>query len=773
MEKRLIAKDRHIIHVILQSTLVRDSQGRPLHIIGQIVDISARKQTEEALQESEQRWLFALDGSGDGVWDWNVQTGKVFYSKRWKVMLGYDEHEIGETPEERSSRVHPDDWAIATEKLQQHLRGEAPVCFEHRVRCKDGSYKWVLDRGKIMREPSTRPLRVVGTHTDITYRKRSEQEIRRLNEKLEQHVLERTAALRATNVALEHEIAERQRAQQLLQHRTARIIAHQAALLELAKSDHADFNAALNRILATDAKTLAVERVSYWAFTEDRSAIICENLYKLSEDRHERELRLEACQYPRYFQAVEAQRLIAADDARSDPHTSEFTEDYLKPAGIVSMMDVPVWLRGKVVGIVCHEHTGPLRHWAIEEQDFAASIADMVSLSLEVAERKRAEMAARKRAASASSPKTSTKSGGWNRSTPESCFTSARVTKIWGALAKAAEQPNSFSNRCIGRRRIFQGPFGKPKTRPFFRNGISHRPARWIDSLDLGSQLSNSEWQRPAYRSAGVAEDITERKRLEEQIRRHSEELEEQVEQRTARLQELERQRAESEKLAAAGRIAARIAHEINNPLAGIKNSFLLIKDAVPSSHRYYDYVGRIEREIDRIARIIRQMFDLHRPERESVRRFRLDETIEDIVVLLKSSSHERGVTLESETRQASEVIVLPEGLIRQVLYNLVQNAIEASSPGGVVNISAAVAPEQIIIKVTDHGHGIPVELRPHIFEPFFTTKAGLADGGLGLGLSVSQSIIEAMKGSLDFESAAGQGTVFRITLPLGNNHAE
>jgi hypothetical protein len=130
-------------------------------------------------------------------------------------------------------------------------------------------------------------------------------------------------------------------------------------------------------------------------------------------------------------------------------------------------------------------------------------------------------------------------------------------------------------------------------------------------------------------------------------------------------------------------------------------------------------------------------------------------------------------VTLESETSQASAVIVLPEGLIRQVLYNLVQNAIEASPPGGVVNITAAVASEQIIIKVADHGHGIPEPLRPHIFEPFFTTKTGLRNSGLGLGLSVSQSIVEAMNGALDFESAAGQGAVFRVTLPLENNHVE
>jgi PAS domain S-box-containing protein len=265
-------------------------------------------------------------------------------------------------------------------------------------------------------------------------------------------------------------------------------------------------------------------------------------------------------------------------------------------------------------------------------------------------------------------------------------------------------------------------------------------------------------------------QDITERKQLEEQLRHYTVNLEKLVDERTTRIQELERQRVESEKLATTGRMAARIAHEINNPLAGIKNSFLLVKDAIPSTHQHYEYVGRIEREIDRIARIIRQMFDLYRQEQDEVSRFRADDAIHDVIALLEPSFREHSVTCEGDVEKAAIVVALPEGLLRQVLYNIIQNAIEASPAGGVVKVVAIVTDDVMNISIADQGSGISEEARSRIFEPFFTTKSKLTTGGLGLGLSVSKSLVESMRGTLAFETKTGAGTVFRIVLPLGAN---
>jgi len=135
---------------------------------------------EVALKESEFRWKFAIEGSGDGLWDWDLTTSTVFFSKTWKNMLGYPEDEIGSGLDEWRERIHPDDRASALAAVQNHLDGKTPTYLnEHRVLCKDGSYKWILDRGLVVsRSADSKPLRMIGTHSDITGRKQAENLLR-------------------------------------------------------------------------------------------------------------------------------------------------------------------------------------------------------------------------------------------------------------------------------------------------------------------------------------------------------------------------------------------------------------------------------------------------------------------------------------------------------------------------------------------------------------------------------------------------------------------
>lgn len=140
-------------------------------------DITERRKMEDRIRASEERWKLALDAVGDGVWDWNVQTGEVVFSKRFEQLYGFSDHEYGHHVEDWSARVHPDDKSRVTADLQAYMSGKTfRYTNEHRGQCKDGSWKWVLTRGAIVsRTADDKPLRMIGTHVDITSKKQTEE----------------------------------------------------------------------------------------------------------------------------------------------------------------------------------------------------------------------------------------------------------------------------------------------------------------------------------------------------------------------------------------------------------------------------------------------------------------------------------------------------------------------------------------------------------------------------------------------------------------------
>jgi diguanylate cyclase (GGDEF)-like protein/PAS domain S-box-containing protein len=150
--------------------------------------LEALGKRETALIDSEFRWKFAIEGAGDGLWDWNVLAGTVFFSKRWKEMLGFSVDDIGCGLDEWQKRVHPDDLARTMTEVQAHLDGQTPLYLnEHRVCCKNGSWKWILDRGLVVaRDAAGKPLRVIGTHTDITEAHQAQAERNTLQEQIRQ-----------------------------------------------------------------------------------------------------------------------------------------------------------------------------------------------------------------------------------------------------------------------------------------------------------------------------------------------------------------------------------------------------------------------------------------------------------------------------------------------------------------------------------------------------------------------------------------------------------
>ncbi len=224
----------------------------------------------------------------------------------------------------------------------------------------------------------------------------------------------------------------------------------------------------------------------------------------------------------------------------------------------------------------------------------------------------------------------------------------------------------------------------------------------------------------------------------------------------------------EVESLTTMGRMAARVAHEINNPLAGIQNAFLLIKDAVPSDHPHRSYVGAVEREIARIAGVTRQLYETYRPEQNGAHGTSVGGLVSDAVALLEQINRSTGVKIDVNLAGLPATVRLPEAILRQALYNLVQNAVEASPPGGVVEVLARVDQDVFVLQVRDRGPGIPLEIRERVFEPFFTTKtATVRTGGMGLGLSLVGRSVQALGGQVEIHDREGGGTEFVVRLPI------
>lgn len=260
--------------------------------------------------------------------------------------------------------------------------------------------------------------------------------------------------------------------------------------------------------------------------------------------------------------------------------------------------------------------------------------------------------------------------------------------------------------------------------------------------------------------------DTAERRKLRDQLRLHAEHLEQLVQERTLRIQQLERHRRKIEKLAALGQLAAGVAHEINNPLAGLRNAFELIKADLTPDHPHFELLELIDREIERVGAILHQMYQLYGRAPQRATEFALTQAVREVVELLSRVARKRGVSLQCQKTDGLPLVHLPEGEVKQVLYNLIQNAIQASPAGETVRIRVAADGDEITVMVEDRGPGIPDDVLPRIFDPFFSTKTDEAHAGLGLGLSVSRNVIEALGGRIEVDSLPPRGSTFTAVFP-------
>ena len=348
-------KDGALVDVLVSFRSIARDDGRRCAVLT-FADVTARIQAEQRLKESETRFRQIAENVREVLWVTDPAKSQMLYvSPAYEPVWGRSVGSLLEEPLSFVDAIHPEDRQRVAAAFSRQVLGDYDETY--RIVRPDGSVRWIRDRAFPVKDDKGAVYRVTGIATDITDTKLAEEEAWRQHGELERRIAERTEAIRA----------------------------HSGVLLELAALDKSSRASAIEKILAADARTLGVERVSYWSLEDGGAAIVGEALYTLTRggDPAFAGSRLAARDYPTYFSAILENRPVAANQARTDSATHEFAEGYLKPLGITSMLDVPVWFQGRVVGVICHEHVGPAREWSGEDISFASSIASMVSLALE------------------------------------------------------------------------------------------------------------------------------------------------------------------------------------------------------------------------------------------------------------------------------------------------------------------------------------------------------------------------------------------------------
>jgi two-component system NtrC family sensor kinase len=222
-------------------------------------------------------------------------------------------------------------------------------------------------------------------------------------------------------------------------------------------------------------------------------------------------------------------------------------------------------------------------------------------------------------------------------------------------------------------------------------------------------------------------------------------------------------------KLAAVGEMAAGIAHELNNPLTSVTGFAELVMDDLPQDAESRADLELVLREARRARDVVRRLLDFARQSESTRARASLNDVVRDVVALTRHLIHTNGVELKLNITEDLPWVLMDENQIKQVLLNLVHNALQAMPDGGEMEITTLPAPrlarDGVVVTVRDTGVGIPIEDQARIFEPFYTTKGD--QGGTGLGLSVTYGIVTDHGGQIEVASQVGVGSIFSVWLPV------
>jgi len=752
-EFRVLHPDGTVRFLKAYGLIQRDEGGEPLRMIGINFDISDRKQMEAALRESEERWQFAFEGNGDGVWDWDAQTNKVFFSRRWKEILGFEEWEIGDDLSEWTTRVHPDDKAEVLAVLEKHLNGEtARYVSEHRVRCKDGSYKWILDRGRVItRTPDGQPLRAIGTHTDISDRKQtelalqeSEEKFRQLAENIRQvfFMTSTTGEMLYISPAYE-EIWQRSRESLYEDSRHWLLSVHpeeRAAIGEML-TRHIQSGEIFNetyRILRADGEIRWIESRSFPVRNENGE------IYRytgIAEDITERKQAEDALQ--NQLQKIVLLQQIT-DKIRQSLDVNEIFQTAARAIGEAFQVNC------------CLIHTyesSPIPRASLMAKYSKENCHLLDTLETEITLEVNADIEAligQDRAIAFQIPTCL----GMQCAAPNRMLVSPILESI--QELDGGQMPILKSMLAIAT--FYRG---KP-------NGIIS-----LHQCDYERTWSPDEIQLIEAVAPQLGIAIAQTQLLFQEQQQHQELLRKNI--------TLERMTQEAEAAnRAKSEFLANMSHEIRTPMNAVLGFADLLQSLIddPTAHSYVDAIASSGRTL---LALINDILDLSKIEAGKLQihcePVEIRAIVREIQQIFLQKAIEKNLQLHvAIDEQLPKTIITDEVRLRQILFNVVGNAIKFTEFGSVriavrhCQHQINPSPNQLCLEIaiSDTGIGISEENQQKIFDAF-TQSEGQSNrkyGGTGLGLAITQRLVHLLGGTIHLESERDRGSTFTFYFP-------